>query len=103
MIQNELFTPYQESLALQELGFDEPCLAWFKNGNLVTSFNGLYTNPQERGERLEIIKAPTFSQAFRFFRKCGLEIKIERKGEELYIAYYWNSFVWILIGEGDYE
>lgn len=27
---NRLFTPYQESLELKQLEFDEPCLAYYK-------------------------------------------------------------------------
>jgi hypothetical protein len=55
------FTPYEEALALKELGFDEPCLALFINGkfHLIFSEHQLDT----------ITLAPTFSQAFRWFRK----------------------------------
>ena len=61
------FIPYEQALELKELGYDEPCFAWFCNNELTTSFNDLY--PKERGERFEIMKAPTFSQAFRWFRE----------------------------------
>jgi hypothetical protein len=67
------FVPYKQALALKELGFDEPCFGWFKNNEFTTSFNDLY--PKERGERFEIIKAPTFSQAFRWLYQ---ELDIEK-------------------------
>ena len=72
------FVPYEPSLALKELGFDEPCLAWFSetkelqiapetykkwtdkpcnNSNIIKVFN------------VDCISAPTFSQAFRWFRE----------------------------------
>ena len=61
------FAPYQESLDLKELGFDERCL-----GNYADDENHtLFTNGNRPGK----INAPTFSQAFRWFRKkynlCG--------------------------------
>ena len=77
MIEKE-FAPYEPSLALKELGFDEPCLAWFSetkklqiapetykkwtgkpcnNSNIINVFN------------VDCISAPTFSQAFRWFRE----------------------------------
>jgi len=65
------FVPYELALKLKQLGFDEPCFGWFRNTEFTISFNDLY--PKERGEEIEIIKAPTFSQAFRWFReKYGL-------------------------------
>ena len=56
------FVPYAEALALKELGFDEPCLAsYFHAGKRlhITEYinHGEYT-----------VLAPTFSQAFRWFR-----------------------------------
>ena len=63
------FVPYMESSELKGLDFNEPCLGWFKNRKFTASFNDLYMNPHERGKELEIIKAPLYQQAFRFFRK----------------------------------
>ena len=72
------FTPYQESFELKELGFDEPCLAWYdKNSVLLAditigyeSTDFLYT---QEDMDIQQCTAPTFSQAFRFFReKYGL-------------------------------
>ena len=70
------FVPYKIALALKELGFDEPCICCYdieekalfhclvnnvKNNTLIDCTIGL--NPKED------IKAPTFSQAFRWFRE----------------------------------
>ena len=85
---NKEFIPYEESLELKELGFDEPCFAYWdgdiifvidrnskviqKNSNYVGIFQG-------------VISAPTFSQAFRFFReKYKLEASIQRMPPEIY-------------------
>ena len=58
---NKEFIPYQEALALKELGFDEPCLGNFADDENHT----LFTNGNKPGKT----NAPTYSQAFRFFRE----------------------------------
>ena len=55
------FVPYEPSLALKELGFNEPCLGNFADDEKHT----LFTNGNRPGK----VDAPTFSQAFRWFRK----------------------------------
>lgn len=57
------FVSYEMASELKELGFDEPCFAWYKNGKLRIE---LYWNLSELGKQDCV--APTFSQAFRFFR-----------------------------------
>ena len=84
------FVPYELALELRELGFDEPCLLVYdskekvlfhclsnnvKNDILIDCNIGL--NPKED------IKAPTFSQAFRWFR--------EKYKIECYVNSYWNE------------
>ena len=67
------FAPYPESLELKELGFDKPCFGYYV---------GLGDNKEEPFKLVEIqsekgqfewidnvYHAPTFSQAFRFFRE----------------------------------
>ncbi len=76
------FIPYEQALALKELGFDEDCFVFWTN------------NPKYKGDNIQLcvtdgihgyspnsisfkqdflregeILAPTFSQAFRFFRE----------------------------------
>ena len=58
------FVSYEIALALKELGFNEPCFAWYKNGKLRIE---LYWNISDL--RDEDCISPTFSQAFRFFRE----------------------------------
>jgi hypothetical protein len=61
------FIPYEQALALKELGFDEDCIGYyFYNG----SFNKWTLNiDKEQSEYLKTISAPTFSQVFRWFRE----------------------------------
>lgn len=73
------FVPHQESLELKELGFDEPCFGYYEpnkefnyiNWEVFKDFPYLAKN----SEWQDLYGAPTFSQAFRFFREkydlCG--------------------------------
>ena len=54
------FVPYQPSLDLRELGFDEPCFSYYYNRELSFGAKTSYG---------EVVEAPTFSQAFRWFRE----------------------------------
>jgi hypothetical protein len=62
--------PYQESLELKELGFNEHCFGEWQN--LKTGKN-LVVDEEDRIYNISVlgadIKAPTFSQAFRWFRE----------------------------------
>jgi hypothetical protein len=66
MIEKE-FIPYELALELKQLQFDETCFGWFRNTEFTISFNDLIR--KERGEEIKIIAAPTYSQAFRWFRE----------------------------------
>jgi hypothetical protein len=59
---NKEFIPYEQALALKELGFDEPCLAsYYRAGKRLDVCEYI-----KHGEYT--ILAPTWSQAFRWFR-----------------------------------
>ena len=74
------FVPYNQSLELKELGFDEPCFALYEGKKLGFIFR---TNDEplvpirfrcnskfvENVLMNEDCTAPTFSQAFRWFRE----------------------------------
>jgi len=92
MIKNE-FVPYQQSIDMRELGFDGPCFTSFDDeGEIRNPFDYSNSEPDCRyiedskhfvyNSKLTIdnfngpkhlytqfIAAPTFSQAFRFFRE----------------------------------
>ena len=76
MIEKE-FIPYEQALALKELGFDEPCLAYWYN-ETPTNPEGqclvYYKKPWDEQKIINgIIRdyyvAPTYSQSFRWFRE----------------------------------
>jgi hypothetical protein len=66
------FVPYVEALELKELGFNEPCFTYYYNiiGKLRTNIpvNIGDSLTYESNEKSGITLAPTFSQAFSFFR-----------------------------------
>jgi hypothetical protein len=58
------FTQYPEALELKGLRFDEPCLKWYSSmGKILDS--GKSNQPPLN----HACSAPTYSQAFRWFRK----------------------------------
>jgi hypothetical protein len=63
------FIPYEQALALKELGFDEPCFGlWnLNNGKHEVDIIGVCKYSKEFKYREAL--APTFSQAFRWFRQ----------------------------------
>ncbi|NBP67462.1 MAG: hypothetical protein EBU52_01835 [Cytophagia bacterium] len=63
------FVPYEQALALKELGFDEPCFGlWnLNNGKHEVDIIGVCKYSKEFKYR-EVL-APTFSQAFKWFRE----------------------------------
>ena len=60
------FVPYTEALELKELGFDEPCFGFHSkiHGLMMVKTSGSSSLYKDAGECL----APTYSQAFRWFR-----------------------------------
>ena len=75
---NKEFVPYEQALELKELGFDEICFGYRDGGgNLM-----IQKTPHC------VISAPTYSQAFRFFRdKYELEGVTQRA--EDFMWYKW--------------
>ena len=108
------FIPYEQSLELKELGFNEPCFGFYVNGELrgvnlgLEEMGGVEPYYQRFGFHTLrnsditnttkiIVTTPTFSQSFRWFReKYGYNGVIEgskRFGFEWCI--YRNEFEYI--------
>jgi hypothetical protein len=56
------FLPYDRALKLKQLGFDESCFGFYYDDGELKIKEGNYS-------RLGYLNAPTFSQAFRWFRE----------------------------------
>ena len=87
---NKEFIPYQEDLALKELGFDEPCL--IKDTEQGEDCVVYYVHSNGR---------PTFSQAFRWFREkhklhshisLGISDEQDRSGLE------YDEYIYVIEG-----
>ena len=81
------FIPYEQALALKELGFDEPCFKKYIAGCLWSNpttpeiYKNIHPNSSD-------CLAPLYQQAFRWFReKYGLEGVTQRA--EYFMWYKW--------------
>ena len=82
------FVPYELALKLKELGFDEPCFGMYCKGRFHRLYPNSYKDVPEDFYRE--VDAPTFSQAFRWFReKHNLHSYIE--GSYPWFRFYINS------------
>jgi hypothetical protein len=75
------FVPHKQSLELKELEFNEPCFGVYIDNKLTIEDDWLYATNNNTFIESNNFSAPTFSQAFRFFReKYGLFIGIVHYG-----------------------
>ena len=93
---NKEFVTYKQSLALKELGYDEPAICYYNREHNLTS----NISPKDWHLNLpysvdgENIKAPLYQQAFRWFReKYGLGYVIEYhcEGYNLLVSKYYRN------------
>jgi hypothetical protein len=83
------FAPYEEALALKELGFDQPCFGYFILGQLFVTSDTVYNSLC-----IPVCKAPTYSQAFRWFReKHNLRCQINYIGGLINKTTWWDISV----------
>jgi len=64
------FIPYEQAFALKELGFDEPCIAFYTQ-NAYGDGKKLqwFRKPNDCNSDYVFISAPLYQQAFRWFRE----------------------------------
>jgi len=60
------FIPYMEALELKELGFDEPCFAWYGSEDIF-EISGNYKNSTHTIGYC--VSSPLYQQAFSWFRQ----------------------------------
>lgn len=98
------FIPYQEALELKKLDFDKPCFGYYDNtGKLFFNTNGQPVGKDWVWEGNQIVPtdmvlAPTFSQAFKFFREkygydCSFEDELVYNDDDKEIE-MWDFFIY---------
>lgn len=86
------FVTYNQALALKELGFDEPCIAFYDklkfSNNISLRFisqrvnNSIFNSIKNDGT---LISAPLYQQAFRWFReKYNIDCYIDKNSVGTY-------------------
>ena len=105
------FIPYELAIKLKKLGFDKPCLIYYLddvNNTLIPARpyhdkceSDSYPTNKDLMENWA--SAPTFYQAFRFFREKGYDAKVQKESVGLYFGFYWTGAAWVIIGTGTYE
>jgi len=63
------FTEYKEALELKELGFDEPCFAYYLAGGIRFKEYKDSQNKNSAFYNNTVCSIPLYQQAFRWFRK----------------------------------
>tara|TARA_R110000868_G_C10832225_1_gene759450 strand:- start:186 stop:488 length:303 start_codon:yes stop_codon:yes gene_type:complete len=71
------FIPYEQAVELKELGFDEPCLAWYEIDGSVLRPNGtkVMLESTQTNSNSDMVSAPLYQQAFRWLNE-----KLNTKG-----------------------
>lgn len=98
------FIPYQQALALKELGFDEPCFGWFRSTLIPSNFTeyfldiefGMNESPSDWVNSNFLDKtcsAPLYQQAFRWFReKHDLDSFVNSEWKQtVKVGHYFNA------------
>jgi hypothetical protein len=92
---NKEFVPYEESLALKELGFDEECLKYWNDFGKTSTYMRFQLLNDIDDWCQDYIKAPLYSQAFRWFReKHNLYQYIEPSFDCIKLGY--QNYSWLI-------
>jgi len=88
----DLFVPYQQSLELRELGFDEICLTHYWGENILNEAYGGWM----KNSNTKYVMAPTWEQAFKWFRVnynlIGLVEGGYDNGKNIFTYVIWDGF-----------
>jgi len=99
------FLTYEQSLGMRAIGFNEPCLAYYdKDGDFLGDISvnedtdNLYTNADfvmYQDFKVADVSAPTFSQAFRWFReKHNWQHSIDPTADQHSRQLGYNYWIW---------
>jgi hypothetical protein len=63
------FIPYEQALALKELGFDEPCFGRYDSLKVLVTISRPKSNSYYKGSVPSFLATPLYQQVFRWFRE----------------------------------
>lgn len=73
-MEKDIFAPKELSQKLREIGFDEPCIAYYDPTNSLPEFPILYVSDSKKNsQEYKCITAPTWEQVFKWFRERDIE------------------------------
>lgn len=82
------FVPHNISVLLKEIGFDTICFGYYRNGK----FKSIDSNEEMEHPEDEIVMAPTYQQAFDWFRERKFLVDITTHMKNVYEYYIrWNN------------
>ena len=88
----QLFVPYEQSLELRELGFDEICLTHYWGNDILNEAYGGWM----KNSNTKYVMAPTWEQAFKWFREnynlIGLVEGGYDNGKNIFTYVIWDGF-----------
>ena len=88
------FVPYELALELKQLGFDEPCFAFYDESLYFPNNENQYGTFCNQKLDASSCSAPTYSQAFRWFReKHNLRCQINYIGGLINKTTWWDICV----------
>jgi hypothetical protein len=88
----DLFVPYQQSLELRELGFDEICLTHYWGNDILNEAYGGWM----KNSNTKYVMSPTWEQTFKWFRDnynlIGLVEGGYDNGKNIFTYVIWDGF-----------
>jgi hypothetical protein len=106
---NKEFIPYEQALALKELGFDESCIAFYKDDNNLKAIDQHWgSSVSGMSKQLnyyidDLTLAPTYSQVFRWFRENHKwQHRIEATTDQHSNKLGYNYWIWNPLTKEEY-
>jgi len=62
------FVPLKQTLKLNQLGFNEECLAWYPDNSAALALDGVYISKPSSGSYKVLAYAPLYQQVFKWLR-----------------------------------
>lgn len=74
----DIFVPYKIAVQLKEIGFDEPCIAYFNSTSIMPDYPYMYVKDYNKNstENKNFTTAPTWEQVFKWFREKNYQSNI---------------------------